>query len=131
MHPPQTDQQQLQPDGHDQQQQLHQQLLTQQPQQLPQQPDGHDQQQQLHRQLSMQEPQQLPLQQQCLGRGQGSGEQSQAASAGWTADLGKVVAWCFSALVQQHLLAELQVGYCCGNQRCSCCLWIFSVWKEV
>jgi hypothetical protein len=101
-----------------------------QPQQIDQhqlQPDGHDQQQQLDQQLPTQEPQQLPLQQQCLGHGQGSGIQSQGASAAWTADLGRVVAWCFSKLVEKHLLAELQVGCCCNNQCCCCCLCMFSV----
>ncbi|KAL0040120.1 hypothetical protein WJX79_007435 [Trebouxia sp. C0005] len=34
---------------------------------------------------------------------------SQEASAVWTADLGRVVAWCFSTLVEKHLLAELKV----------------------
>ncbi len=75
--------------------------------------DGHDQQQQLHQQPSTQDPQQLPLQQQCQEHGHGSGVQSQEASAVWIADLGRVVAWCFSALVEKHLLAELQVGCCC------------------
>lgn len=100
-----------------------------QPQQTDQhqlQPDGHDQRQQLHQQIPTQQPQQLPLQQQCLRHGEGSGVESQAASAGWTADLGRVVAWCFSTLVEKHLLAELQVGCCCSNQCCSCCLWVFS-----
>lgn len=95
MQPQQTDQDQLQPDGHDQQQQLHQ---------------------------------QLPLEQQCLGHSQGCGAQSQGASAVWTADLGRVVAWCFNVLVEKHLLAELQVG--CGNcNQCCCCACGWSVGK--
>jgi len=38
-----------------------------------------------------------------------------------------VVAWCFSTLVEKHLLAELKVGCCCSNQCCCWCLWVFSV----
>ena len=76
----------------------------------------HDQHQQLPQQLPKQEPQLGSLHQQQLSYSPGSDELkldetvlSQEPASVWGAELDRVVAWCFSQVVEKHLLAELQV----------------------
>ena len=73
----------------------------------------HDQ--QLPQQLPKQEPQPNPLQQHRHSQGScelelGDTVPSQGSASVWGHELGRVVAWCFSQVVEKHLLAELQVG---------------------
>lgn len=74
----------------------------------------HDQHQQLPQQLSNQEPQPSPLQQHRHSQGSGELELGDTVPAlgpasVWGHELARVVAWCFSQVVEKHLLAELQV----------------------
>lgn len=80
----------------------------------------HDQQvlQQLPQQLPKQEPQPGPLQQHQHRHSQGNDVSEMeldttvpalGPASVWGRELDRVVAWCFSQVVEKHLLAELQV----------------------